>query len=399
MASSGWQNEQKVVDRSPGYYNGNIRIDLISHSGTNLRVKGAIAFCPRGGVSTYAYYYEDVTVTPRGGSAKTIVPKNQKIDKDKYVDFDVTLTGISATSTSTSFTVVFYNKSYFNKTLSWTLNFDQSGSAPTGGSIAFVSNTWNSVTATSSITNWGGISGDFQGIVVTGSTNGAVANIDSSNWTSNGRTVTQKSSSGTSDLSSTVLISSTNYTHKYDNPIDLIGLTHYKLAYWNANSIGNTHGIENTIRYLPPAPSILEVSASSDGYDISFTGDTNNNNSVYDTASLKRTVRYKIDNGDWVYIENNTQRVLDYVTTGTVPGNYAFQIVIQGWMTYHDLDSEISEYIIEPPGRDYKAMGQGIGKFDNSAVRFDKIYIAQSSVTKKLDKLYISVRGKARRIF
>lgn len=68
-------------------------------------------------------------------------------------------------------------------------------------------------------------------------------------------------------------------------------------------------------------------------------------------------------------------------------------------MTYHNLDSVISEYIIEPPGRNYKIMGPGIGKFDNSAVNFDKMYIAQSSATKKLDKLYISVNGNARRIF
>ena len=68
-------------------------------------------------------------------------------------------------------------------------------------------------------------------------------------------------------------------------------------------------------------------------------------------------------------------------------------------MTYHNLDSVISEYIIEPPGKDYKAMGPGIGKFDNSAVKFDKIYIAPLMRTKKLDKLYISVNGSARRIF
>lgn len=116
MASSGWQNEQKVVDRSPGCYKGNINVELISHTGTNLRIKGTIAFCPRDGVSTGAYYYDACYVTPQGGSQTQIVAEYEKINKDKYASFDVTIGNVAKPATSIRFKVNFYNKSFLIKT-------------------------------------------------------------------------------------------------------------------------------------------------------------------------------------------------------------------------------------------------------------------------------------------
>lgn len=385
MASSGWQNEQKVVNRSPGCYKGNVRIDLISHTGTNLRIKGSIAFCPRDGVSTYAYYNEDITVTPQGGSAKTIVPGNQRIDKDKYADFDVTIDNVAKPTTSIRFKVNFYNRSYFNKDLYWTLNFSASGDPPSNYSAENIIPEWDRITFTSIVGNNGGVA-----------LTSHCPSIQKEPLVGGRQKYENTYSTSNTTITSTV----SNSSSKINNPTwEIKGCGFYYTGAYVSNGIEpNLYG-QGPSTYTPPAPCILNVSSTSGGYNINFTGDTSKNNSDYDAASLTRTVRYKVDNGNWIYLENNTQRTLDYLTTSSILETYVFQIVVQGWMTYHNLDSVISEYIIEPPGKDYKAMGPGIGKFDNSAVNFDKMYIAQSSVTKKLDKLYISVRGKARRIF
>ena len=148
MASSGWQNEQLILSRtfSPSLaLYGNILINSITHTGTNLRIVGVIALCPRqnGTYGTCTYGYAQY-VTPEGGSQMKIVDANVRMvtpghpnyaHTDYHVAFDVTLTGVAATATSRNFTVNFYNQSSsygYNKNLTWTLYFDQSGTAPTG---------------------------------------------------------------------------------------------------------------------------------------------------------------------------------------------------------------------------------------------------------------------------
>lgn len=130
MATSGWQNEQTVLNRSNWYYNGNIHVSGISHEGTNLHVWGSIAFCPRGSFSKYAYYYDAIYVTPTGGSQTQIVASRARLDSDKYANFDVWIGGVSETTTSYTFGVRFYLKGYMDTTKYWTLNFNASNFNP-----------------------------------------------------------------------------------------------------------------------------------------------------------------------------------------------------------------------------------------------------------------------------
>ena len=259
------------------------------------------------------------------------------------------------------------------------------GNPPSNYSVENIIPEWDRITFTSIVGNNGGVD-----------LNSHCPSIQKEPLVSGRQKYENTYSTSNTIITSTV----SNSSSKINNPTwEIKGCGLYYTGAYASNGISpNLYG-QGPSTYTPPAPSILNVSSASEGYNISFTGDTSKNNSDYDAASLTRTVRYKVDNGNWIYLENNTQRAIDYLTTGSILESYVFQIVVQGWMTYHNLDSVISEYIIEPPGRDYKSMGPGIGKFDNSAVNFDKMYIAQSSVTKKLDKLYISVNGSARRIF
>ena len=367
MASSGWQNEQKVVDRSPGYYNGNIRIDLISHSGTNLHVKGSIAFCPRGGVSTYAYYYEDVTVTPRGGSAKTIVPGKQRIDKDKYADFDVTLTGISASSTSTNFTVVFYNHSYFNKTLSWTLHFDASGNPPSGYSVSNIVPEWDRVTFTS----------------IVGSPNGTLTShcpsIQKEPLVAGRQKYENTYNTGT--IPSTITSTVSNSSSPINNPTWTIqGCGTYYTGAYVANNVSSTalYG-QGDIVFTPPSPPTIDyTNVTTEGtrtYPVIFTNDPNKNNTDYDVDNLTRYLRYKINDDDWVVVVNNETARIDAISRFNLTLRAGAVATIEGYMTYQGSKSVTTQITIT----------------NDSPVDTGILYGSVNSLSKKLNPLYATL--------
>lgn len=367
MASSGWQNEQKVVDRSPGYYNGNIRIDLISHSGTNLHVKGSIAFCPRGGVSTYAYYYEDITVTPRGGSAKTIVPGYERIDKDKYADFDVTLTGISASSTSTNFTVVFYNHSYFNKTLSWTLHFDASGNPPSGYSVSNIVPEWDRVTFTS----------------IVGSPNGTLEahcpSIQKEPLVGGRQKYENTYNTGT--ISSTITSTVSNSSNPINNPTWTIqGCGTYYTGAYAKNNVSSTalYG-QGDIVFTPPSPPTISytdvITEGTRTYPVIFTNDPNKNNTDYDVDNLTRYLRYKINDGDWVVVVNNETARIDAISRFNLTLRPGAVATIEGYMTYQGSKSVTTQITIT----------------NDSPVDTGILYGSVNSLSKKLNPLYATL--------
>ena len=367
MASSGWQNEQWVVDRSPGYYNGNIRIDLISHTGTNLHVKGAIAFCPRGGVSTYAYYYEDITVTPRGGSAQTIVSGYQRIDSDKHVSFDVTLTGISASSTSTNFTVVFYNRSYFNKTLSWTLNFDASGNPPSGYSVSDIVPEWDRVTFTS----------------IVGSPNGTLEahcpSIQKEPLVGGRQKYENTYNTGT--IPSTITSTVSNSSSPINNPTWTIqGCGTYYTGAYAKNNVSSTalYG-QGDIVFTPPSPPTIDYTdVTTEGtrtYPVIFTNDPNKNNTDYDVDNLTRYLRYRINDDDWVVVVNNETARIDDISRFNLTLRPGAVATIEGYMTYQGSKSVTTQITIT----------------NDSPVDTGILYGSVNSLSKKLNPLYATL--------
>jgi hypothetical protein len=391
MATSGWQNEQTWFTYSSNVrLIGNIRIDSITHSGSNLRIQGAIAGGARG-TNNYYFHYNDYTsyAQPEGGSKLALGGKGKQWKvgaADTVVGFDVTLTGVSSGTTSRSFFVNFYgpNTNSVKATLRWTLYFDASGSAPSGLYINNIVPTWDTITATIGATNWGGISPGVLQLKVLAQEYVAGVAARQNSYTNNSGPVT-----------TTI----TNYSETFNGPNWTIkGCGYYYTGLYTDNTAGATR-YQGPTTYTPPAPgSLTYTDPGGEGtkvYPVVFTGVAENNNTSYDTANLTRTVRYKIDNAaDWTYVANDAQAAITDNTTFnlSLPGSKS--AVVEAWMTYHNLQSEVKSVTIfngNAPSRVY-------GSVDGSSKLLYKLYGSVDGHSKEIVKLYGSVDGKAKSI-
>jgi ABC-type transport system involved in multi-copper enzyme maturation permease subunit len=254
-------------------------------------------------------------------------------------------------------------------------NLPSGGAAPSGGYITYNSSTHDSITATTGVSNWG--SGyDYrrvQSIIVMGSSPDDFLTVDSSNWFYKGRLVYEASVSAAS-LQQTMR--QDNYTDAYNGPLKLKGMRHYMLAYWNYTNVGITRDLDTTVRYMPPAPSIITytktTSGTSEVYTISFVGDTSEKNSTsYERPNLSRTIRYKIDNGSWIVVENSVVKTIDAVSSFSVTVPPLSTATIEGWMTYHGQNSETTTVVIT-----------------NSSAPKARIYGSVNNASKRLAPLY-----------
>lgn len=267
------------------------------------------------------------------------------------------------------------------------------GSAPTGGYATFGSCTWNSITFTSGVSNWGGLTGNIHAAVITGETNG-----DADSYTSFNHARREFFYDGTSSTSHVfnATDSSTSSTPG-GTPLSIKGLLHYKLGYYNYNSIGNTSGIDSTLRYLPPAPgqfSYTEQGAGTKTYTVNYVGSTTNNHSTYDAAELTRTVRYKVGSDQWTYV---TQAVTatDTVTTFTVVVPAGQMATVEAWETYHGMGGDTQTITLvntDSPVNLY-------GSVNGETKLLGPIYGSVNGRAKKLIKIYASVGGVAKKVY
>lgn len=402
MASSGWQNEQWVINcNSNVSYYGNIYIKSITHTGTNLRIVGGIALCTRG-TSGYRYDWQN-NIYANLNSTDYLVRRSDiggvYVGTDSYANsgraggsyfdddaFDITFTNVSATATSYELSANFHSYN-INKTLKWTLSIPTGASAPSGASIAYNSCTWNSATATTSVTSTGGATCTYDLAVVTGTYNGAADSI--TGWVGEGRKWVSNSGGQT-------VVSDSTYTGSADSPIAIKGLLHYKLGLNVKNSAGNATAFDSTLRYLPPAPgqfSYAEQGTGTKTYTVNYVGSTTNNHSTYDAAELTRTVRYKIGSDQWTYV-TQTATTTDTVTTFTVVVPAGQMATVEAWETYHGMgggtqmitlvntDSPVSLY--GSVNGETKALGPIYGSVNGRAKKLIKIYTSVGGVTKKV---------------
>lgn len=402
MATSGWQNEQTWYTYSSNVYLiGNIYVSSITHSGTNLRIQGTIAGGARGTNNYYFSFYDYTSYAqPEGGSKLALGSKGRqwKVGQaDVHVNFDVTLTGVPTTTTSRSFYVNFYgpNTNSVVATLRWTLNFDASGSAPSGGYIAYNSSTWNSITFTSGVTSWGGLNGQNHAAVFTGTTNGQAASATTFDFARR-----EYFYDGTQATSHQTVATDGNTSQIYGGAaLSIKGLLCYRLGYWVSNAAGSSESVVATTRYLPPAPPKFTYTdpggTGTKVFSVTFTGDTANNHTTYDTASLTRTVRYKVDNASsWTYVANGAQATVGANTTFNVSIPASKSAVIEGWQTYHGMQSQtktLNLYNGNAPSRVY-------GSVNGKSKLLVKMYGSVNGKSKKITKLYASVNGKSKRV-
>lgn len=393
MASSGWQGEQTWFTYSSNVrLIGNINVTAITHAGTNLRIQGTIAAGARGN-SGYYFTYSDYTsyAQPEGGSKIALGSKGKtwKVGtSDTQVNFDVTIANVPASATSRSFAVNFYgpNTNSVKATLSWNLSFSAGGSVPSGYSVSGIVAEWNKITFTSIVADTGGTSLLYH-----------CPSIQKEPLIA-GRQKYENTFSG-SNVSDTITSSVSNASSPINNPTwSILGCGYYYTGAYVENAAGKLYG-QGDATYTPPAPgNMTYTDPGGEGtkvYAVVFSNTAGNNESTYDTAELKRTVRYKVNNAaNWTYVVNNVQTALNTNTAFNVSVPGGQDAVIEAWQTYHGLQSEVKTVNLfngNAPSRVYASI-------DGKAKRAIKFYASVNGKSKEIKKLYASVDGKARAI-
>lgn len=346
MASSGWQSEQTLYTYSSNVrFIGNINVSSIVHSGTKLTINGTIAVGARGTSGYYASYNYGVQAIPTGGNALKVVGNGQQLKvggSDYHVSFSATVT-TTAAATSYSFPVRFKacsndscSSSYWDVTKNWTLSFDKSYDIPSNFTVANLIPEWNAVTGTYTVGNWGGDPWQYFATRVLDQDPEPIGNPRTENQFLNTSATTQ---------TTTVTTRITNDSIKLEGGVVIKGCGKYWSDIYAMNTAGETNS-SNVLFYTAPAPVSVtytdQTNTGSRTYPVKVTGDLVNNHTTYDTANLTRYVRYQVDGGAWQVVENNSVKTLDAVTSFNITVPAGKTAVIESYMTYHGVQSEVN---------------------------------------------------------
>lgn len=400
MASSGWQSEQLVynMDGNNILY-GNVYIASVEHTGTNVNVVYRVAFGNRGTAGWSCYFNNGVQVAINGGSWHTIVPGGASIavgGGDYYYPSSsgtssTTITGVPAGSTSATLNIRFRScnandcsSTYFDTTKEWTLSFDASETPPSGLSYSNQVVTWDSLTATVGVSNWG--SGGNEKILQ--------LKVCNESYVS-GVSALQETSTGSNTATLTVTNMSEQRSGTGTIPT-LLGCSTYYPGLYTSNGAAAARLARNAFT-TPPAPGVLNYTKVANVYIFTYKGIPEDNNSNYLPSLLKRTLRYKIDNGNWEYVDNATQRTIDYESVANISVPAGSTAVIEGWNTYgvSNLQSEVSTMTISNTDTPVHAYGSVEGE----AKEIKKLYGSVLGESKELLSLYASENGVAKKIY
>lgn len=380
MASSGWQGQKDIQTSVYPHMALNLRIDSISHSGTTLTYTGVVQVkCTSGYIA-----YNNATVTLTGGGSKSI---NLNLNSSGTTSantgtFSCTVSNVSATTTSKSVTASLSAGSVASGSASWTLSFNASTSAPTGLYINNVSTTWNSVTGTVGLSSYGTGSGTktLEMLVCTQS---YVAGIPHRY---------EKVTDGSMSKTFTV---SNNSTAAAAGSVDIKGCGMYYTGVFADNGSVQSRLAGSSI-YTPPAPVVFNYVrvGTTDQWQITLTGDPNNNNTNYTASQLTRSLRYRINNGSWTNVESAVVKAIDATTIVNITIPATSTATIEGWMTYQGLNSEVSMITITNTDAPVHLYGSVNG--ESQLIRH--LYGSVNGRSKKIVKLYASVGGVSKLI-
>lgn len=382
MASSGWQGQKNIQTSVYPHMALNLRIDSISHSGTTLTYKGVVQVkCTSGYIQ-----WSNATVTLTGGGSKT-VDLNLNSSGTSSVNtgtFTCTVNNVSATTTSKSVTASLSAGSVASGSASWTLSFNASTSAPTGLYINSITPTWNTITGTVGLSSYGVGSGTKILEMLVLLQTYTAAGIPNRN---------EKVTNGAMSHTFTITNSSTAGSAGAVN-IKGCGL-YYTGVYANNGSVVTRYAGPTV--YTPPAPVVMNYTriGNTDQWQLTLTGDPNNNNTDYTPAQLNRSLRYKIDSGSWVNVESAEVKAIDATTIVTITIPAASTATIEGWMTYQGLNSQVSTITITNTNAPVHLYGSVGGQ----SKEIEHLYGSVSNRSVKITKLYASVGGVAKKIF
>lgn len=158
MASSGWQTEQTLTSWGSygAHLGGNVRIDSIVHSGTTVKISGAVRCALRTNSNATSTWNDAVTGYVTGGSTVSFGNKFSGTKSSPDVrdrNFSATLTSTAA-ATSVTLSVRFAGGS-LNTTKNWTLSMDSGGTAPATPTVSVVSIADTSAVLHVAVSNYG----------------------------------------------------------------------------------------------------------------------------------------------------------------------------------------------------------------------------------------------------
>lgn len=395
MASSGWQGQRNVQPKKHPRMALNLRIDSINHTGTTLKYTGIVrVICTSGHIS-----WNPASVSLTGGGSKNV---NLNLSTGGHADtgsFRCTVSNVPTSATSYTVTASLNAGSVASGSARWTLSFGSGGNPPSDVSVVLNGSTWNSVDATVSVGSWGGTGkGNIQLILATGTNNGDAEDASLSTLSTTPRYAFGNPTAQSSAMSQEFSVVQSDAQFVYPTPLDMKGMLCYMLFGRGANSVSPVNA-EGPVAYLPPAPSQFSYTdpggAGTKTFPVTFSGVAANNHTTYDAADLTRTVRYKIDNGSWIYVDNAAVAALDSVTSFNIVVPASSTATVEGWMTYHDMQSEVETIVISNTNQ----AGKIYGSVNGQAKELVKLYGSVNGQTKKLVKVYASVGGVAKKVY
>ena len=379
MATSGWQNEQLILSRTFSSHlalYGNISISSITHTGTNLRVVGAVALCPRqnGGYGTCTYGYAQY-VTPEGGGQMQIVAANTRMvtpghpnyaHTDYRVNFDVTLTGVAATATSRNFTVNFYNPSGqygYNKNLTWTLYFDKSCPTPSGLNVTLSSVQDTGATMAVALSSYGTPSSEanryIEAAIMGQSTYGGKYRYDTA----------------TAKTNATITVNNSSKTNS-SNPLTIVPNTQYWYGAYATNTVMSTSTVKGTFITLPAYISDVVVNDVGNGEVVISV--LHASEGTADTAYTE----YSYNQTDWTVVQETFRLTLHSATTLYVRRR-------------NNTGTTPVRTVSIVPATTVKLYGS----VNNKAKEIRKLYGSVNGKAVRIRKLYGSVNGRSKLIF
>lgn len=288
--------------------------------------------------------------------------------------------------------VIVAKQVYQNKESEWFWNSftATNGTPPSYGTVDVVSSAWDYNTNTPTITlqaanvNYGkpdGISGRKLAIGVL---------VGPNDWSS-------KRENQVEDVTGATTTVTNSSIYPGASALQLKGMLPVYPYLWVWNTISsNVVAQHSSPYYLPPAPGVVSYTDDFHGdYTIRYTGNPALNVSDYTVSELKRTVRYKIDDGNWVYVDNDTTKTLEAMTSEQIHVPYQSTATVEAWMTYRGQNSGVSSFSITNTIKDLKLYGSVNGVAEN----IEHLYGSVNGQSKKVVKLYGSVGGVATEVY
>ena len=269
--------------------------------------------------------------------------------------------------------------------------------APSNPAVTVNSKTWNSANLTGSIDDYGypsAASGRKINVGLADGDSGSPAGMEIQTANATSATVTVNQSSTAVRGGFTFKGMMTLYPYTFAN-----NTLASNIVYGNAE-------------VLPPAPGQITYSVDPNdvsSYTISFTGDASKNITTYTPVELTRTVRYADSNDptNWTYIVNDANAPVDWVTTQTITISAAHTVIVEAWMTYMGIQSEVTTLSITNSSDPVRLYGAARKEdpdnpgtlLDPVAEEIEHLYGSVNGTAKKIKKLYASVNGVAKLIF